>query len=110
MSFPSTASELFAAMPNNFNAGAAGDLNATIQFDLTGDGGGTWAATVADGTCKVVEGAADSPTLILTMDTDDFMAMSRGNLNPMNAFMSGKIKLQGDMGLAMKLQNLFNLG
>lgn len=110
MSFPSTTSELFAAMPDNFNAGAAGDLNATIQFDLTGDGGGTWAVTVADGKCEVTEGAAKDPTLILTMDADDFMAMSRGDINPMNAFMGGKIKLQGDMGLAMKLQSLFNLG
>jgi len=107
---PSTPSEIFAAMPDNFDADAASDLEATIQFDLTGNGGGTWAVDMADGQCQVNEGAVDSPTLILTMDADDFVAMSRGDLNPMNAFMSGKIKLQGDMGLAMKLQNLFNLG
>ena len=110
MSFPSTASELFAAMPANFNAEAAGDLNATIQFDLTGDSGGVWAVTVADGKCDVTTGGANAPTLTLTMEAGDFMALSRGDLNPMTAFMGGKIKLQGDMGLAMKLQSLFGLG
>ena len=110
MSFPSTVSDLFAAMPDNFNAGVAGDMDATIQFDLSGEGGGTWAVTVADGVCRVNDGTADSPALIFSMDANDFMAMSRGDLNPMNAFMSGKIKLDGDMGLAMKLQGIFNLG
>lgn len=110
MSMPNTPSELFAAMPSNFNASAAGDMNATIQFDLTGDEGGTWAVAVAEGACEVNEGAADSPTLTLTMDAADFVALSRGELNPMSAFMGGKIKLQGDMGLAMKFQTLFNMG
>ena len=107
MSFPQTAHELFAAMPSNFNASVAGDLDATIQFDLTGDDGGLWAVAIADGVCKVNEGTASSPDLTLTMAADDFMAMNRGELNPMNAFMAGKIKLQGDMGLAMKIQSLF---
>lgn len=107
MSHPQTARELFAAMPSNFNASAAGDLDATIQFDLTGDNGGLWAVSVDQGQCEVMEGAATSPDLTLTMAADDFMAMSRGDLNPMNAFMGGKIKLQGDMGLAMKIQSLF---
>jgi putative sterol carrier protein len=109
MGFPETASELFELMPDNFNAEAAGDLNATIQFDLTGEGGGTWVAAIADGKCQVAEGAADAPSLTLTMDTGDFMAMNRGELNAMTAFMQGKIKLKGDMGLAMKIQSLFGL-
>ena len=110
MSMPNTPSELFAAMPTNFDAGAAGDMNATIQFDLSGTGGGTWAVAVADGKCSVNDGAAASPTLTIAMEADDFMALTKGELNPMSAFMSGKIKLQGDMGLAMKFQSLFGQG
>jgi putative sterol carrier protein len=107
---PSTPSELFAAMPTNFDASAAGDMNATIQFDLSGDGGGIWAVAVADGKCSVTEGGVASPTLTIAMDAADFVALTHGELNPMNAFMSGKIKLQGDMGLAMKFQSLFGQG
>jgi putative sterol carrier protein len=105
-----TPKELFDRMPDNFDAGAAGDMNAIIQFDLSGDSGGVWAVTVADGQCTVKDGASESPTLTIAMDAEDFVALTRGDLNPMNAFMSGKIKLQGDMGLAMKFQSLFGLG
>jgi len=110
MSFPSTPKELFEKMPDNFDAGAAGDMNAIIQFDLSGDGGGVWAVSVADGQCSVTEGGDPSPTLTIGMEANDFMALTRGELNPMNAFMGGKIKLQGDMGLAMKFQGLFGMG
>ena len=110
MSVPTSLSEIFALMPENMDASAAEDLDATIQFELTGDSGGTWAVQIANGKCEVNEGGVESPTMSLTMASDDFMAMTRGELNPMGAFMSGKIKLEGDMGLAMKLQGLFGLG
>ena len=110
MSFPETASELFERMPGNFKPEVAGDLDAVIQFDLTGDGGGTWAATIAHGKCQVVESPADDPTLTLTMDANEYMAMCRGELNAVTAFMTRKIKVKGDVGLAMKLQSLFGIG
>ena len=110
MDFPETASELFESMPQNFKPEVAGDLNAVIQFDLTGEGGGTWTATIADGKCQVAEGPAEGPTLTLKMDARQYLAMCRGDLNATSAFMLGKIKLRGDVGLAMKLQGLFGLG
>ena len=110
MDFPETASELFESMPHNFKPEVAGDLNAVIQFDLTGDDGGTWTATIADGKCHVAEGPAEDPTLTLTMGADEYLAMCRGDLNAMTAFMLRKIKLRGDVGLAMKLQGLFGIG
>ena len=102
-----TAKELFDAMPDNFKPEKAAGLNATVQFNLSGDNGGTWAVKVADGKCTVTEGPAESPTLTISMDAADYVAMVKGDLPAMNAFMQGKIKLQGDMGLAMKFQNLF---
>jgi putative sterol carrier protein len=110
MDFPETTTELFEQMPRNFRPEVAGDLNAVIQFDLTGDGGGTWTADIGEGKCQVAQGPADNPTLTLTMDAREYLAMCRGDLNAMTAFMLRKIKLSGDVGLAMKLQSLFGLG
>lgn len=50
---------------------------------------------------------AEADTTI-KIDMDDFVAMMKGDLNPMNAFMGGKMKIDGDMGLAMKLSSMFS--
>ena len=63
---------LFQNMPSQFNADLAGDMNAAILFDLTGEGGGQWTANIADGTCAVEQGAVDNPTATLRMDADDY--------------------------------------
>jgi putative sterol carrier protein len=101
------AAEIFAQMPDSFLAEKAGNLRATYQFNLSGDGGGDWAVTVAEGICTVVEGQAEKPELTIGMDADDFARMISGELQPMVAFMQGKIKLQGDTSLALRLQELF---
>jgi putative sterol carrier protein len=101
------AAEVFAQMPEAFLAEKAGDLRATFQFNLSGEGGGEWAVTVADGACDVVEGQADKPDVAVNMAADDFVMMTEGELQPVVAFMQGKIKLQGDMNLALKVQELF---
>ena len=102
--------EIFSNMAGNFNAEKAGDLNASVVFDLAGDGGGAWTVTIADGKCDVQEGAADSPTATIKMAASDYEAMTSGKLNPMMAFMSGKIKVDGDLNTVMKFQTLFGMG
>jgi putative sterol carrier protein len=101
------AAEVFAQMPEAFLADKAGDLRATFQFNLSGEGGGDWAVVIADGTCTVVEGNADKPDVTVGMAADDYVKMTAGDLQPVVAFMQGKIKLQGDMNLAMKIQEIF---
>jgi putative sterol carrier protein len=103
-----TPAEIFAQMPQAFLADKAGDLRATFQFSLSGEGGNDWAVTVADGTCTVVEGKADKPSITIGMAADDFVKMVDGELQPVTAFMQGNIKLQGDMNLAIKLQEVFD--
>ena len=101
------AAEIFAEMPEAFLASKAGDMRATYQFNLSGEGGGDWAVTVADGACTVIEGQAEKPGVTIGMDADDFVKMIYGELQPVVAFMQGKIKLQGDTSLALKLQEIF---
>lgn len=94
-------------MPERFNAGASKGVKATYQFDLTGDGGETFHVNVDDGTCQVCDGAAGSPNITITMAASDYVDMINGKLNPQMAFMGGKLKIKGDMSLALKMQQLF---
>jgi putative sterol carrier protein len=81
-------------------------INAVILFDLSGEEGGKWTATLADGEVKVEEGETASPSMTLSMDAQDLVAMSNGELNAVAAFMQGRIKISGDMSLAMRLQSI----
>ncbi len=107
MSVADQVKEIFNAMPANLNADAAKGMNAVIQFNLTGDGGGNYYVTIKDGTCTVSEGSHQSPNMTMTMAAQDYVDMITGKLNGQMAFMSGKLKIAGDMGLAMKMQSLF---
>jgi putative sterol carrier protein len=102
-------STVFANMGQNFDADKAGDLNLSVAFDLTGEGGGQWYATIADGNLDTGQGSVENPSATLSMDADDFAAMSKGDLNPMMAFMSGKVKVDGDLNAVMKFQSLVGL-
>lgn len=102
-----TVKDTFDAMESRFRADKAAGTNATIQYDISGEGGGTWNAVINNGTCKICEGAAASPTLTIQMSGQDWLDMVSGKQSGQMLFMSGKLKLKGDMGLAMKLASLF---
>lgn len=102
-----TPQEIFDEMPKNLNADAAKGMNSVIQFNLSGDNGGQWYATIKDGKAEVTKGTAPAPNMTLSMSAQDYVDMIMGKLNGQMAFMSGKLKISGDMGLAMKMQNLF---
>jgi putative sterol carrier protein len=104
-----TVKETFDAMASRFQPSKATGGNSTIQCDITGARGGTWHAVIKDGTCAVNEGAAATPNLTLGMSSQDWLDMIGGKLSGQMAFMSGKLKLKGDMGLAMKVGSLFSV-
>ena len=101
------AADIFAEMTQAFQPEKAGDLQAVFQFNLSGEEGGEWSVTVANRACTVTEGQAEKPDVTIAMDATDFVRMVDGKLQPVVAFMQGKIKLHGDMDLAMKVQELF---
>lgn len=94
-------------MAGRFNKDAAKGLDAIFQFDLSGDNGGKWHAIIKNDTCEVKEGAAASPSITISMTAQDYVDMTTGKLNGQVAFMSGKLRIAGDMGLALRLQSLF---
>lgn len=100
--------EIFAQVGQRLAANPAklAGLNAGYQFDLTGDGGGTYHLEVRNGKAEAGPGALAAPNCTITMAATDFLDMMAGKLNATSAFMSGKLKLKGDIGLAMKLQSL----
>ncbi len=81
-------------------------VNAVILFDLTGENGGAWTVKIADGKADLEEGKTAQPHLTLSADSADLLALFNGELNPMVAVMQGKLKISGDMSLAMQLQNI----
>ena len=93
------------------NNDAATAPNAIYQFNITGDGGGEWNMDLTKGKTGdfVSKGTHDSPGATITVSSEDWLGMLNGSLNPMQAFMSGKIKIDGDMTLAMSLQQVMNL-
>jgi putative sterol carrier protein len=104
---PSSCKQVFEQMPSRFRKDAAQGLNAVYQFDLSGEGGGKWQVAINNDACEVKEGAHPSPNTTISMAAQDYLDMINGKLNPQMAFMSGKLRISGDMGLAVRIQSLF---
>jgi putative sterol carrier protein len=107
---PLTISELMSKMPGAFLPEKAQGLDVVIQFKFTGENPGEWNAVIKDGKCDVTQGVAGkTPTMTLTADSADYVKIFTGELDGMAAFMQGKIKLGGDLNLAMKLMQMFKI-
>jgi len=78
-----------------------------FQYKLSGEGGGEWFTTIADGTCEVSEGIHDTPTTTILMETGDFILLIKGELNAMSAFTTGKLKIEGDLMKSQLIEKLF---
>jgi putative sterol carrier protein len=101
--------EIFENLEEGFQSDKAEGVDAIFQFDLTGDNGGKYWVKVQNKQPEVHEGQHADPTMTLTATADDYMAIVNGELAPVSAFMQGRVKVKGDMGLALKLQAMFGL-
>jgi putative sterol carrier protein len=105
---PMTPDQIVDAMPNFLIPEKAGATNATIAFDLSGDGGGKWWVKIHEGKAESGKGdPADAVNLTLLADAHDWVNIMTGKLDGTAAFMQGKLKIKGDMGLAIKMQSFF---
>ena len=94
-----TAHEMLHKMPKAFDAQAAGDTEAVIQYQISQP----VYHVVRNGELEVHDGQAEDPDLVVKISDDNLVKLFKGKLNPMTAFMTGKIKVSGDMTLAQRL-------
>jgi putative sterol carrier protein len=99
-----SAREFFETLESRVDASKTAGMNNSYLFDI--DGAGKWKVDVQDGKVNVTEGEGDADATISASE-ETFEKMVSGEQNPTSAYMTGKLKVKGDMGAAMKLQKLF---
>jgi putative sterol carrier protein len=104
-----TISEFMARMAMAFVPEKALGIDATIQLKLTGAQSGEYYVTIQDAKCIFAQGTAPAAKLTVTAASTDFFKIFTGQLDGMQAFMQGKIRILGDMNLALKLLGLFKM-
>ena len=96
--------EFFESLPSRVTPERIAGVNNTYVFEIAG--AGTWTVALADGSLTVTEGAGEGDVTISASE-ENFQKIVSGELNPTSAYMTGKLKIKGDMSAAMKLQKLF---
>ena len=99
-----SAREFFETLETRVDPSRTAGMNNSYLFDI--EGAGTWKVDVTDGKVSVTEGEGDADAVISTSE-ETFEKLTSGDQNPTSAYMTGKLKVKGDMGAAMKLQKLF---
>jgi putative sterol carrier protein len=99
---------IFEGMRDAFMPDKAAGRAAVIQYDVKlGDAVHTWQLRVKDGTCTPSKGAGEKASVVLAVALPDFLKLVSGKLNGVQAFFSGKLKVNGDVMLAQTMQGWF---
>jgi putative sterol carrier protein len=101
---PETVQEFFQTLESRADPSKTAGMTNSYVFEI--DGAGSWKVDVDDGKITVSEGGGDADAVI-SSSKDTFEKIMAGEQNPTSAYMTGKLKIKGDMGAAMKLQKLF---
>ena len=107
---PGSVAAIFAKMPDTFKAEAADGVDVIFQFSISGAGGGDWHCMIKNNTCAIESGIHKNPACTLKMADADFLAMMEGTLPAMQAYTSGKLKIEGDIMKSQLLERLFTFG
>jgi putative sterol carrier protein len=103
----STPQEVFDSMRGSFQAAKAKGVHARYQWDLSGPQGGEWWIDVNDGKYKMGKGKIDNPNVTFVAKDKDWVAVSNGQIGGTWAYLTGRLKIRGDQGLARKLGEMF---
>ena len=103
----STPQQVFDGMRQSFQANKAKGVRARYQWALSGPNGGEWWIDVNDGTYKMGKGKIDNPNVTFVAKDKDWVAVSNGQLGGTWAYLSGRLKIRGDQGVARKLGEIF---
>jgi len=103
----STPQQVFDGMRQSFQAQKAKGVHARYQWDLSGPQGGEWWIDVNDGTFKMGKGKIDNPNVTFVAKDKDWVAVSNGQIGGTWAYLTGRLKIRGDQGLARKLGEIF---
>ena len=99
--------KVFEEMNARITEEKAKKINSTYLFDIGGEDGGKWFADLTKSEAPYIEQKdAEAKCIITVPKAEDWVAIATGKMNPTSAFMQGKIKVKGDMSMAMKLQSL----
>ncbi|MCX5881957.1 MAG: long-chain-fatty-acid--CoA ligase [Deltaproteobacteria bacterium] len=101
-----TVADIFETMESRVNPDGIKDISANYGYVITGSGGGNWTVSIKDGTVKVLEGLHD-PQVTTTISARDWIDITLGKLDGMTAFTSGRLKVEGDIGLLTKATRFF---
>ena len=101
---PDSVQDFFANLADRADASKTAGMTNSYVFDI--EGAGQWTVSVDDGAVTVTEGTGDADATISASE-ETFAKIVAGEQNPTSAYMTGKLKIKGDMGAAMKLQKLF---
>jgi putative sterol carrier protein len=103
----STPQEVFDSMRGSFQPTRAKGVHARYQWDLSGPQGGEWWIDVNDGTYKMGKGKIDNPSVTFVAKDKDWVAVSNHQMGGTWAYLTGRLKIRGDQGLARKLGEIF---
>jgi putative sterol carrier protein len=103
----STPQEVFDSMRGSFQPAKAKGVHARYQWDLSGPNGGQWWIDVNDGTYKMGKGKIDHPNVTFVAKDKTWVAVSNGQMGGTWAYLTGRLKIRGDQGVARKLGEMF---
>ncbi|HEX4653353.1 MAG TPA: SCP2 sterol-binding domain-containing protein [Candidatus Udaeobacter sp.] len=103
----STPQDVFDSMRNSFKSAKAQGVHARYQWDLSGPNGGQWWIDVEDGKYKMGKGKIDNPNVTFVASDKDWVAVSNHQMGGTWAYLSGRLKIRGDQGVARKLGEIF---
>jgi 3-hydroxy-3-methylglutaryl CoA synthase/NAD(P)-dependent dehydrogenase (short-subunit alcohol dehydrogenase family)/putative sterol carrier protein len=98
---------VFDKLTGLFQPEAAAGVDVTFQFNISGPSGGDWSVVVTEGECTVEAGTHGSPTTTLKMSDEDFVKYVHGELPAMQAYASGRLKIEGDLIKSQLVEKLF---